>query len=106
MPIRPVPPPEAAQLVAQGYAFVDVRSMPEFAEGHPEGAENVPFTPTFPAAFAQKYPDKNAGIVLSCKMGGRSQRAAQALEAAGYTNLVNVAGGLDQWAAMGLPVKK
>ena len=37
-----VSPPEAAELLKQGWRYVDVRSIPEFEEGHPQGAANVP----------------------------------------------------------------
>lgn len=42
--------------------------------------------------------DKSAEIFIHCKSGGRSQKAAQELKAAGYTNVRNVAGGITAWA--------
>lgn len=42
--------------------------------------------------------DKNTEIFIHCKSGGRSQKAAQELKAAGYTNVKNVAGGITAWA--------
>jgi adenylyltransferase/sulfurtransferase len=42
--------------------------------------------------------NKNAEIVVHCKSGGRSQKAAQELKAAGYTNVKNLAGGITAWA--------
>lgn len=106
MPNRRLPPNEAAPLLDQGFAYVDVRSPAEFADGHPPGAQNLPLGPDFPAAFAAQFPAKDAKVVVGCKMGGRSTRAVDALAAAGYSELVNMLGGFDQWAALGLPVKK
>ncbi len=42
--------------------------------------------------------DKDAEIVVHCKTGGRSQKAAQEIKAAGYTNVKNLAGGITAWA--------
>ena len=42
--------------------------------------------------------NKAEEIVVHCKTGGRSQRAAQELQTAGYTNVKNLAGGITAWA--------
>ena len=41
---------------------------------------------------------KDEEIVVHCKTGGRSQRAAQELKAAGFSNVKNLAGGITAWA--------
>ena len=41
---------------------------------------------------------KATEIVVHCKTGGRSQKAAQELRANGYTNVKNLAGGITAWA--------
>ena len=41
---------------------------------------------------------KNDEIVIHCKTGGRSQKAALALKAAGFTNVSNLTGGITAWA--------
>jgi len=43
---------------------------------------------------AQRYPDRSTEIHLYCASGGRAGQAAEALKAAGYTNVSN-AGGID-----------
>ena len=40
--VKRVLPKEAAALLAEGWAYLDVRSIPEFEQGHPPGAANVP----------------------------------------------------------------
>jgi monothiol glutaredoxin len=41
---------------------------------------------------------KNAMIVLHCHKGGRSQQAAEYLRRKGFTNVHNLAGGIDAWS--------
>jgi adenylyltransferase/sulfurtransferase len=43
-------------------------------------------------------PQKNREIVVHCKSGGRSQKAAQLLKNAGFTHVENLAGGILAWA--------
>ena len=41
---------------------------------------------------------KNDEVILHCRSGARSQKAALALKAAGFTNVKNLAGGILAWA--------
>jgi len=50
------------------------------------------------AARANEIPH-NTDVVLYCEKGIRSVIAIQRLEAAGYTNLINLAGGMNAWKA-------
>lgn len=122
-----VSPPEAADLLKQGWRYVDVRSIPEFDDGHPQGAANVPLlhmqggrmapNPDFQRVMAANFP-KDAQLVVGCKAGGRSAQAAALLEAAGYTSVVDMRGGYHGerdpmgrvntpgWLEAGLPVEK
>jgi rhodanese-related sulfurtransferase len=87
-----------------GWTLLDVRSMPEYAEQHAEGALNVPFlhkTPNgmipnqdFARVIAFQFPDKSAKIITQDMNGGRSKRAAQELESFGYEAVVDMMGGL------------
>lgn len=99
MTVRRVSPQEADALVdEQGYVHLDVRSIPEFEAGHPSGAYNIPLmhaTPTgmrpngdFLAVVTATF-GKDAKIVVGCKTGGRSLRAAQGLVAAGFEDVVD-----------------
>ena len=42
--------------------------------------------------------DKNREIVVHCKMGGRSQKAAELLQQAGFSKIQNLAGGITAWS--------
>ena len=86
----------------EGYVYLDVRSVPEFEQGHPNGAYNVPVmhmgsgrmdpNPDFVDAVARAFP-KNQKIIIGCKSGGRSMRAAKMLAAAGFSEVIDQCGG-------------
>ena len=98
---------EAKKLQDEGWSYVDVRTTAEFAAGHPRGAINIPFSaPDFPEAFAKRFPDKAAKVVIGCQVGGRSMRATAQLEGQGYTQLVDNSAGFDGWSAASLPTAK
>jgi adenylyltransferase/sulfurtransferase len=42
--------------------------------------------------------DSNREIVVHCKMGGRSQKAAELLQSAGFRKIRNLAGGIQAWS--------
>jgi rhodanese-related sulfurtransferase len=50
------------------------------------------------AARANEIP-RDTDVVLYCEKGIRSVIAIQRLEAAGYTNLANLTGGMSAWRA-------
>src|SRR5262252_2144716 len=95
-------PAEAASMVAEGWTYLDVRSIPEFDQGHPPGAANIPLlhfqggrmvpNQDFQRVVDAAFP-RDARLVVGCKAGGRSQQAAALMEAAGFTNLVEMRGG-------------
>ena len=47
--------------------------------------------------------DKNAPVLLQCRSGGRSARAAQALVAMGFTDVTNLEGGINGWVTAHRP---
>ena len=57
------------------------------------------------ASFKAKYgfnkPSKEAPIVTTCLVGGRSNKAKQGLEMQGYTNVKSYAGSFTDWKAKG-----
>lgn len=100
-----VSPAEAlARMKDEAFTYVDVRTEEEFAAGHPEGAVNVPMmlstasgmspNPDFLSVMEKAFA-KDAPLILGCKMGGRSARAALALGGAGFTRLLDQSAGWD-----------
>ena len=89
---------EAAHLVEAGALLLDVREPDEWEAGHAPEAAHVPLA-TLPA----QRPERGRSIIAVCRTGARSARATQALIAWGY-EAVNLAGGMQAWAASGLPV--
>ncbi|MGW1229607.1 rhodanese-like domain-containing protein [Streptomyces sp. NPDC001478] len=82
--------------------LLDVREKPEWASGHVPGAVHAPLSglvagAALPAA-AQGRP-----LVVICRSGHRSQRAAALLIGRG-ADAVDVKGGMNAWAAAGYAV--
>ncbi|MEM9074345.1 MAG: MBL fold metallo-hydrolase [Myxococcota bacterium] len=73
------------------FRLVDVRSAEEFAEGHLEGAELVPLDTLEDASVSW---DREAPIVVMCRSGKRSGRAAVLLEGNGFRRVASMAGGM------------
>ncbi len=53
-----------------------------------------------------KLPDKNARIVLYCRSGRMSAMAADTLVSQGYTNIINLSGGMSAWEQAGLQIDR
>lgn len=97
---------DVAQLAAgpaPGVRLVDVREPAEFDGilGHIEGAELVPLATVTEAAGA--WP-RDAHLLMVCRSGGRSGKAAAQLAGLGFTRVMNLRGGMLAWNAAGLPV--
>ncbi|MDF2904218.1 MAG: rhodanese protein [Bacillus sp. (in: firmicutes)] len=74
--------------------FIDVREPDEFAAGHIDGMTNVPLS-----TLSEDTIDfgKDSEVVIICRSGNRSMKAAEALQGFGYKKLVNVQGGMNDW---------
>lgn len=111
--------------MSEGHLYIDVRSEPEFEQGHPPGALNVPllnqgpggmtpnpeFLTVVEAAFG-----KDEALIVACKAGGRSRQAAALMAQAGFKNLSEMSAGWDGsrdafgrmipgWSRKGLPIE-
>jgi rhodanese-related sulfurtransferase len=77
--------------------LLDVREDDEWAAGHAPGATHIPLGQL--SGRATEVP-RDTTIYVICRSGVRSARAAFALAGAGWA-AVNVAGGMQDWAAAG-----
>src|SRR5580693_6135448 len=80
--------------------LLDVREDDEWAAGYAPGARHIPLGQL--GARTAEIPQDEVVYVI-CRSGARSARAAQALSAAGW-DAINVAGGMQDWAAAGRPM--
>jgi len=126
MAVKQLIPSQAHEMIQKDpqVIYLDVRTEPEFTAGHPKGVNIPAFFFQAPGRPAPN-PDflkvveaniaKDATLIVGCQAGGRSQRAADLLDQAGYTNVSNMMGGFgggqDQtgqaiagWRDSGLPV--
>jgi len=88
---------EAMQIMEEesDYLIVDVRRPDEFAEGHIEGAINVP-NEGIADEMPEELPDTDQLLLVYCRTGRRSKEAAEKLAEIGYTNVYEI-GGINTW---------
>jgi rhodanese-related sulfurtransferase len=123
--ITRISPAEAlSKMTDEGYAYVDVRTPADFEEGHPSGAYNVPLvleqgggvaTNTDFVAAIEAFFGKDAKLVIGCRAGVVSVRAARLLVDAGFASVLEQRAGFcgakspfgqtteKGWEALGLP---
>lgn len=82
--------------VGDDIQLIDVRQPDEYEFAKIPGARLIPL-----GEVLQRMSeiDPNRETVVHCKMGGRSARAIEALQQAGFTGkLINMAGGITAWS--------
>lgn len=85
------------------FQLIDVREPDEYAQAAISGSKLIPLA-SIPARIGEINPAK--AVIIHCKAGGRSARAAQFLLDNGYTNVTNVTGGMDAWLDAALPTSQ
>ena len=94
---------EAQKRIEEGAVLVDVREPNEYEESHIPGSRLEPLS-TFTSHYDTLPKDKP--LVMQCRSGARSERAAKYLLEQGYTDVVNLTGGILAWQEAGLPVER
>jgi molybdopterin/thiamine biosynthesis adenylyltransferase len=102
--IEQVDPRSARDEIDGGAILIDTREPHEWDEARIEGGKLVP-----PATVTQRVPelvpDRSSRLIVYCRVGNRSARAADALKSElGYENVASIAGGIEAWTAQGLPI--
>ena len=74
---------------------VDVRTQEEYDSGHIPGAICIP-NESITTEKPEQLPDFDQTILIYCRSGNRSKKAAQKLANMGYTNVYEF-GGINTW---------
>ena len=92
-----ITPQEVKQLIDANadFTLIDVREVHEYQICKIDKAKLVPLG-ELPRRLAEF--DKEADIVIHCKMGGRSAKACDLLRASGYSKVRNMTGGILAWS--------
>jgi rhodanese-related sulfurtransferase len=101
---------DAQDLLAKGYQVVDVREPGEFEQGHIAGSINVPrgvLESVVDLANKDGNPNLQQGrdnkwLVL-CRTSGRSAMATDVMQQMGFSDVINIAGGITAWNEANLP---
>ena len=83
------------------YRLIDVRGPGEWGQGVIAGAELVPLHVV--PLQAQDWAE-NVSIVFYCRSGARSAQACAFMMSRGQSNVLNLRGGILDWARQGLPL--
>jgi len=87
---------------SDGAVIVDVREESEYAEGHIPGAILIPLG-ELPDRLSEVPTDQP--VVVACRSGNRSGRAAKLLREQGFTNIHNMLEGMNGWSSAGYEVE-
>lgn len=91
----------AQRVTSSELVLIDVRGDTEWKEKHIEQAKRC-FLANLPEKLNEFSGD--CKLVFQCRSGGRSAIAASLAQAAGVENVMNLKGGINAWADVGLPV--
>ena len=97
-PVKTLEQDEAKEIMDtdKNVKVLDVREKEEFEEGHIEGAISLPLSTINEETVKEIIPSKEIKVLLYCRSGVRSEKAARALYALGYENVFSF-GGIKDW---------
>ena len=84
--------------------IIDVRTKEEFVSGHISDVQTL----IIMALILKKLDlvNKDVPILVYCRSGGRSSRAANIMQSLGFTEVYNLSGGIGAWKDSGFDVIK
>lgn len=91
------------KLKTENPQLVDVRERAEFAGGRIAGAKSLPLGELEGRLYEL---DRVRPIYVMCRTGQRSSEAQQKLNARGFADVTNVAGGFEAWKKERLPTER
>jgi rhodanese-related sulfurtransferase len=83
--------------------ILDVREQDEWDAGHIPGALFIPMS-EIQSRLSEVPSDKT--VIVQCRSGSRSSQVTDFLQQQGFSNVRNMAGGLNAWQSAGLPVEQ
>ena len=103
---KPIKVEQAAGKIDAGVQLLDVRTKEEWDEGHLKGAKLVTLSEEGFAVRAKAVLDPKKPVIVYCRSGNRSAKAAKQLRDGGFTTVLVLAGGIVAWEKEGKPVVK
>jgi rhodanese-related sulfurtransferase/rubrerythrin len=95
-PVKSIKPDQARELLAKddSVAIVDVRQPGEYHESHIPGAKLIPL-----GELSDRLDELNPEqpTLVYCAIGGRSRAGAQLLAGKGFSQVINLSGGIKAW---------
>ncbi|HDY85132.1 hypothetical protein LCGC14_0997710 [marine sediment metagenome] len=76
---------------------IDVREQIELQNGVMDGAIHIPMQ-SIPGQLNTLEQHKNDVVVLICRSGKRSHQVGDFMEQMGFTDVINLVGGMNAWA--------
>ena len=92
--------PGSIALISQGYMILDVREPEEYEQGSVPNALHIP-RGILESNIENHIPDYGQPIIVMCASGVRSVFATETLNQMGYSTVVSMDGGFNQWKQMG-----
>lgn len=85
------------KVIGKDVQLIDVRTPQEYKNGFIDDAVNFNINDD---TFIDQIDalDKNEPVYLYCRMGGRSNRAAELMKARGFKKIYDYSGGYDDWS--------
>jgi len=104
--VKEVSPAGALQLINhQGALVLDVRQPGEFESGHILNAKLIPLG-SIKERIGELEKYRNQSIVVVCRSGNRSGTASFILGKQGFSQVFNLAGGVQAWQKASLPLER
>ncbi|HLE08446.1 MAG TPA: rhodanese-like domain-containing protein [Thermodesulfobacteriota bacterium] len=107
---KDIAPKEASGLIKKNsgnpnFVIMDVRTPEEYREGYIENSVNINYLgKTFRNAVLKL--DRTKIYLLYCRSGRRSKEVQDIMKGLGFKEVYNMPGGILQWQAEGLKIKK
>lgn len=92
-------------ILGENVQVLDVRTAGEYNSGHIKNALLADWNNKEQFEERIKYIDKNKPVYVYCLSGGRSAAAADHLKKIGFTNVVNLEGGINAWKRNNKPLE-